>query len=34
MAPYVQLYFLLKDEADLLTKYKEEVDKLATEKNI
>ena len=34
MAPYVQLYFLLKEEANLLTKYKEEVDKLATEKNI
>ena len=33
MAPYVQLYFLLKEEADLLIKYKEEVDKLVTEKS-
>ena len=33
MAPYVQLYFLLKEEADLLIKYKEEVDKLVIEKN-
>lgn len=33
MAPYVQLYFLLKEEADLLIKYREEVDKLVTEKN-
>lgn len=32
MAPYVQLYFLLKEEADLLIKYKKEVDKLIKEK--
>lgn len=28
MAPYVQLYFLLREEADLLIKYKKEVNKL------
>lgn len=32
MAPYVQLYFLLKEEADLLIKYKKEVNKLIKEK--
>ncbi len=33
MRPYVQLYFLLKKEADLLNKYREKVDKLDTEKS-
>lgn len=33
MEPYVQLYFLLKEEAGLLIRYKEEVDKLILERN-